>query len=114
MKGSIIAYSNEIKEKQLKIPTNTLKKHGAVSSEVALLMAKNIRKFFQTDIGVGITGIAGPNGGTKKKPVGLVYIAVAQKDEAICLKCQFEGSRLQIKSQATIESIKLLLEFLST
>ena len=75
-------------------------------------MARGIRKIQKTDFGIGISGIAGPTGGTKTKPVGLVFIAVATAKETICLKCIFEGTRTQIKSKATTQALKLLLEFL--
>ena len=108
----IVTYSNEAKTKLLKVPSELIDKHGAVSTEVAELMAQNVRRIQKTDFGVGITGVAGPSGGTKAKPVGLVYIAVATKLETLCLKCQFEGTRTQIKKQTTDRALKILLEFL--
>ena len=79
--GSIVAYNNSIKEKFLNIPSIVIKKHGAVSSEIAELMAKNIKKTMKTDIGLGITGISGPLGSADKKPIGLVYISILYKDD---------------------------------
>ena len=79
-KGSVVAYSNQIKEQILEVPRNILSKYGAVSSEVALIMAEKIKKIFNSDIGVSITGISGPGGGSDKKPVGLVYIAAVYKE----------------------------------
>jgi PncC family amidohydrolase len=73
----VICYSNESKKKLLGVKETTLKKHGAVSAAVALEMAKGIRKKAGSDFGIAVTGIAGPTGGTKEKPVGTVYIAVA-------------------------------------
>jgi len=108
----VVAYSNEAKIKLLKVPEDTLKKYGAVHEEIAIAMAKGARKILKTDFGIGITGIAGPTGGTKTKPIGLTYIAVATPVETLCLKCQFEGSRTSIKSQAASEALKLLSEFL--
>ena len=75
-KGGIIAYSNEIKENLLGINKNVIVKNGSVSQDVALQMAKAVKDKFDSDIGIGITGISGPSGGTKKKPVGLVYISI--------------------------------------
>ena len=109
--GGIIAYSNSVKERTLGIKKALITKHGAVSSEIALAMANGIRTSLKTDYGIGITGIAGPDGGTKSKPVGLVYIAIAHPDEAICLKCEFVGTRKQIRQQAVKQTLNLLLEF---
>ena len=83
IKGSIVTYSNEAKMKFLDVDKEILDTKGAVSPEVAKQMAEGVRKVVGSDIGVGITGIAGPTGGTDKKPVGLVYIAVACKDNIL-------------------------------
>jgi len=72
----VITYSNKAKVEYLNVPPNIIKKYGAVSEEVCLAMVKNVSKIAKTNMSVSITGIAGPSGGTKKKPVGLVYIAV--------------------------------------
>ena len=77
LKGSIVAYSNEIKNLILKVPNDMLNNYGAVSNEVALSMAKNVARYFKTDLGVSITGISGPSGGSKEKPVGLYYIGIS-------------------------------------
>ncbi|HSV43190.1 MAG TPA: CinA family protein [Candidatus Bathyarchaeia archaeon] len=110
--SGIIAYSDNSKKTFLQVPAAILQNNGAVSEPVATAMAKNVREIHRADFGVGITGIAGPTGGTKTKPVGLVYIAVATAQEAVCLKCQFKGTRKQIKSQAATQALKLLKEFL--
>lgn len=75
--GSVVSYTNRIKETLVGVQHETLLAHGAVSEETAREMAEGIRRAIETDIGVGITGIAGPGGGTKEKPVGLVFIAVS-------------------------------------
>ncbi|MCA9407739.1 MAG: CinA family protein [Candidatus Omnitrophica bacterium] len=111
-KGGIVAYSNAAKTKLLKVPDALITKKGAVSNDVACQMALGVRSLFKTDFGVGITGIAGPEGGTLKKPLGLTYIAVNAKKELICLKCIFPGNRLQVKTQAAAQALRLLLEFL--
>lgn len=107
-KLGIIAYSYESKIKILKVPAKIIQTKGAVSKEVCLLMAKNVRRLAKTDFGIGITGIAGPTGATKNKPVGLVYISVASYKKSIVNKFNFKGSRLSIKSQATESALKLL------
>lgn len=107
-----ITYSDNSKRIFLQVPAVLIQNNGAVSEPVATAMAKNVREIHRADFGVGITGIAGPTGGTKTKPLGLVYIAVATAQEAVCLKCQFKGTRKQIKSQAATQALKLLKEFL--
>ena len=107
--GSVVCYSNEIKEKQLGVPHQTLLDYGAVSDPTARAMAEGIRRLNGTDIGVGVTGIAGPDGGTPEKPVGTVCIAVADKNETTCRLCHFTGNRTTIKrlvSQAVLNEIR--------
>jgi nicotinamide-nucleotide amidase len=111
--GGILAYHNNVKTNLLKVHPKILSKYGAVSAEVATLMAKNVRTIFKTDFGISITGIAGPTGGTHAKPVGLTFVAISTPKEHLCLECQFRGSREQIKHQATSQALKILLEFLA-
>lgn len=113
LKCALVAYSNEAKIKLLKVPEAVLRKYGAVSAQVAISMAQGTRKLLKTDFGVGITGIAGPSGGTKAKPVGLTFIAVATNTETLCLECHFQGTRKSIKKQTTTQALQLLYEFLS-
>lgn len=104
----IVAYDNTAKVKLLNIPPSIINKHGAVSLPVVKLMAQRVRRILNTDFGVGITGIAGPTGGTKTKPVGLVFIAVANKEKNFCQKFILKGSRLKIKKQAADKALDLL------
>jgi nicotinamide-nucleotide amidase len=78
--GSITSYSNEVKERTLHVKHDTLERHGAVSEQAAREMARGVRDALHADIGLAVTGIAGPDGGTPEKPVGLVYIALAAPD----------------------------------
>lgn len=94
-----ITYANEAKEKILDVKHETLESHGAVSSETALEMAIGARKVSGSDIAVSVTGIAGPGGGTKEKPVGLVYIAIADKDGATYRKLNLSGNRDAVRAQ---------------
>ena len=110
--GGIIAYNNRIKVSQLRVSKASLDKFGAVSEAVAKEMAKNVRRVFKTDLGVAITGIAGPKSDDSKKPVGLVYIAVADPKKIICKKFLFHGSRAQIKSNSAHSALKLLVSLL--
>ena len=109
---SIVAYSNETKTNLLKIPQNIIKTKGAVSRPVAIALARNIKKLSGSHIGIGITGIAGPTGGSKTKPVGLVYIALASKNKNILKRFIFKGSRLQIKQKTVHQALILLKQFL--
>ncbi len=94
----VVAYSNKAKVEILGVPKSLIGKYGAVSPQVARAMAEGIKKMASTDIAVGITGIAGPAGATKEKPVGLVYIAVIVDDVAEVKECRFRGSRIDIKN----------------
>lgn len=96
-KGGVVVYSNEAKEKTLNVSKSALLNFGAVSLEVAKEMAENVRKKFKTDIGVSITGIAGPEGGSKQKPVGTVYIGISSEKFKNVQKFQFTGSRERIQ-----------------
>jgi nicotinamide-nucleotide amidase len=104
----IIAYDYAAKTKILGVSPALLKKHGAVSSQVASAMAQGVRKILKTDCGLGLTGIAGPGGATKTKPVGLVFIAVSTKQKTIVKKFLFKGTRLAIKKEASQAALKML------
>ena len=109
----IIAYDNAAKIKLLKIPAKTLRAHGAVSGPAARLMAQNVRKILKTDLGIGITGIAGPSGGSKAKPVGLIHIAVSDGKKTVCREFRFHGTRLSNKSRAVQAALRLVLILLA-
>ena len=100
-KLGVVAYSNEAKHKVLNIPRSKIKQHGAVSCQVAKMMANSVRLLAKTDIGIGITGIAGPGGATAKKPAGTVYIAVSSRTRTLCRKFRFKGRRAKIRNQAS-------------
>lgn len=105
---SLVAYSDEVKNKVLGVPVDIIREFGAVSSQVATAMAKRAKKLAQADVGLGLTGISGPDGGTKEKPVGLVYIAIVTDDKIICKENRFDGQRLEIKTQAAQKALELL------
>ena len=94
-----ITYANEAKEKILGVKHETLESYGAVSPETALEMAIGAKKVSGSDIAVSVTGIAGPGGGTPEKPVGLVYIAIADKDGAEYRKLSLDGTRGEIRAK---------------
>lgn len=104
----VVAYSNKAKIDILGVPEELIAKYGAVSPQVARAMAEGIRKRSSTDIGVGITGIAGPTGGTKEKPAGLVYIGVIVDNNTEVKKCQFRGSRIDIKRFSANTSMNMV------
>ncbi|MDO8580289.1 MAG: CinA family protein [Candidatus Omnitrophota bacterium] len=112
LKGTVVAYSNTAKSKILNVSSAMMKKYGAVSEPVARAMAQGACKIFGADLSIAITGIAGPTGGTKAKPVGLVFIAAHTPDGTLCLECYFKGSRGRVKSQAADQALKLLVELL--
>jgi len=104
----VIAYSNEVKAGLVGVSEKLLKERGAVSGPVAVEMARGVKFLASTDIGIGITGIAGPAGGTKTKPVGLVYIALVIKNKRIVKELRFRGSREEIKFQASQAALDLI------
>jgi nicotinamide-nucleotide amidase len=110
--AGIVAYSNEAKIKFLGVPRELIERHGAVSHEVARAMASGARAATGADIAVGITGIAGPGGGTPAKPVGLVYIASSSKDEESSEEYRFAGSRLDIKERSAQAALVMLRRYL--
>ncbi|NNE56829.1 MAG: CinA family protein [Hellea sp.] len=107
--GGIVAYHNDIKEKLLGVEAETLEVYGAVSSETALEMAKNCAQKFGVDIGVSVTGVAGPAGGSESKPVGLVYFGLSDRNGTRTSKHLFEGTcRESIRRQAVAVALDLI------
>ena len=109
----LVTYSNNAKVKILKVPKKTINKYGAVSHETCLSMVKNLSRISKTNISISITGIAGPNGGTKEKPVGLVYIGLKKGDKTIIKKNLFKNKRRISIQKATVkEALKMVLNTL--
>ena len=109
----LVAYSNQSKISALKVPKKTIRKHGAVSYETCLSMVKNLNKISKTNISVSITGIAGPKGGTKKKPVGLVFIGIKKGNKTLIRKYLFKNKkRNSIQKKAVNKALNLILSFL--
>ena len=104
----VIAYDNAAKSKILGVPPALIKKHGAVSKQVVRAMAQGVRQILNTDYGIGVTGIAGPGGGSQDKPVGLVFIALSTRSKTTVKKFLFKGKRLAIKNQACQTALKML------
>ena len=99
----LVTYSNQAKIKILKVNKNIIKKYGAVSHECCSTMVKNLSKISKADINVSITGIAGPKGGTKQKPVGLVYIGVKKGSKTQIIKCLFKNKKRSSIQKATVK-----------
>lgn len=106
--GGVIAYADAVKTALLGVDAATIGAYGAVSREVALEMAIGVRERLGTDLGVGITGIAGPDGGTAEKPVGLVFVAVVSAGGTAVKRCQFHGSRSDVKTGAAGVALELI------
>ena len=100
----LITYSNKSKSSLLKISQNDLKKYGAVSHQTAALMVKNLQKLTKSKLCISTTGIAGPTGGTKDKPVGLIFFGIKYRNKTIISEKKFKGSRMQIQ-QKTVKAI---------
>lgn len=110
--AGFVTYSNESKTMFLGVPEDIIREKGAVSSEVALLMAEGARVKTGVDIGVSSTGIAGPTGGTKEKPVGTVYIALACEKGTYVRRLSLKGTRLEIKKQTSDEVLRFIEDYL--
>ena len=110
--GGIISYDNSIKENVLGVQKETLEKFGAVSVECAIEMARGVRELLKTDYAVSITGIAGPSGGSKEKPVGTVAIGIASKEKNTAVLYQFPGDRVKLKDRFSDKALLTLLELM--
>ncbi|MDI6606493.1 MAG: CinA family protein [Candidatus Omnitrophota bacterium] len=107
----IVAYNNSAKKSILKIPAKVISLKDAVSEEVARRMAQGVRKLAKADIGIGITGIAGPTGGTAAKPVGTVFIAIDTKSKNFSREFCFRDSRSSVRKKSVTKALELLKRF---
>jgi len=110
--GGVVSYANSTKEKILGVNLDSLAEHGAVSEVVAKEMAQGVKEYLQADLGLSITGIAGPDGGTEEKPIGLVYIGLAHFQGVDIQKCQFVGSRESIRNMTVETALNILRLYL--
>lgn len=110
--GSITAYSYDVKELILHVRHDTLYRYGAVSEQAAREMALGIRRAFRADIGLAVTGIAGPGGGMPDKPVGLAYVALAARDGEWVERCMWDGDRWENKEHSAEAALDLLRRYL--
>jgi nicotinamide-nucleotide amidase len=108
--GGVITYSDESKMKLLGVKKESLENYGAVSAETVKEMAEGVRKIFDSDIGLAISGIAGPGGGTVEKPVGLVYFGLDDGSDIHSFEHRLTGSRLAIKRESCLIAMELIIE----
>ena len=106
--GGVISYANDVKERVLGVPAETLVTVGAVSSETAAQMAKGVRELLRVDLAVSLTGIAGPDGGSAEKPVGLVWFGLATSSGIRTEKAIFRGDRARVRAQAVTHALGML------
>ena len=112
--GGVVAYSNALKKSLLGVPPSILNQYGAVSEETAVAMARGIRELTCSHLGLAVTGIAGPGGGTPAKPKGLVYISLAYGDGIICREYHFPGERAAVRQSTVDTALSLVKQFLLT
>jgi PncC family amidohydrolase len=108
----IVAYSNFAKEKILKIPSKVIQKEGPVAEKTTQMLASAVRKLALTDIGIGITCIAGPGGSLAGKPKGTVFIAIETENKSFCKRFLFKGSRTTVRKKASLKTLELLRKVL--
>jgi PncC family amidohydrolase len=113
-KGSVVAYSNEVKITLIGVKRKTIENYGAVSEQTALEMARGGRRLLNVDICVSDTGIAGPSGATPEKPVGLFYLGLAAEDASLSQKHTFQGNREENKRDAAEAALNMLKQWLKT
>ena len=107
-----MSYSNDVKADVLKVPRREIATHGAVSQPVAVSMARGVARLMRSDCAIATTGIAGPDGGTRYKPVGTVWIAVKCRDQIVSECIHFKGSRQEVIESATNHGIVMLIKLL--
>ncbi len=110
--GGVVTYSNEAKAKLLGVSEETLNTHGAVSSETVLEMARGVRKLFETNIGVSVSGIAGPTGGTLEKPVGTTWVGLSTDRGQWARHFVWDGDREQNKNESSEAALQFVLDYL--
>jgi nicotinamide-nucleotide amidase len=112
--GSVVAYSDDVKARELDVPSDLLERHGAVSAEVAAAMARGARARLGADVAVSVTGIAGPDGGSAEKPVGLVFLHAVGPDGDVARRLDLPGDREMIRGRATAAALHLVRRLLES
>jgi PncC family amidohydrolase len=108
--GGVISYSNKVKHSVLGVPEHVLEKKGAVSAETVRAMAKGAQRLCKTDCAIAVSGIAGPDGGTIKKPVGLVYVGIGSGKKVRSFEYRFKGGREQVRRQTVEKALERMIE----
>jgi nicotinamide-nucleotide amidase len=111
--GSVVAYADEVKADLLEVPVDVLERHGAVSAEAAAAMAAGVRRGLGTDVGVAVTGVAGPGGGSAEKPVGLVYFHVSTPAGEAAGDFSVPADRATVQARATVAALQLVRRVLT-
>jgi nicotinamide-nucleotide amidase len=111
--GGVVAYANAVKEAELGVPPEVLERHGAVSAETAAAMARGVRQRLGADVAVSVTGVAGPDGGTAEKPVGLVYVHAEGPDGGLGRELSFPGDRASIRARSVVVALHLVRTLLA-
>jgi len=111
--GSVVAYADRIKQDEVRVPPDVLSGHGAVSAETAAAMAAGVRERLGADVGIGVTGVAGPGGGTREKPVGLVYLHAETPSASRGIEFNFPSDRESIRRRATVAALHLARRLLT-
>jgi nicotinamide-nucleotide amidase len=111
--GGVVAYSNELKVAMVGVAPETIEEHGAVSAEVAVALAEGVREHADAEVGVGVTGIAGPGGGSEEKPVGLVWLSVVSPDGEITRSVRLPGGRADVRERAVTVAMHLIRRLLA-
>jgi nicotinamide-nucleotide amidase len=111
LEAGVVSYSNRSKMQLLGVPEQIIRDHGAVSEACVRTMALGVKRLVGTDLGLSVSGIAGPTGGTTDKPVGTVHMALAWKDDVTCWRYIFSGSRREIKEQTSEEALLRIRDY---
>jgi nicotinamide-nucleotide amidase len=106
--GAVVAYANEVKQRELGVPADVLAAHGAVSAEAAEAMARGARERLQADVAVAVTGVAGPGGGTPEKPVGLVHLHASGPDGELAREFTYPGDRESVRVRSAVAALHLV------
>ena len=109
--GGVTAYSDSAKSEVLGVPLDCLRNHGSVSAKTAAAMAAGVMDLFRADFGLAVTGVAGPGGGSAKKPVGTVFLALVHEEEELVKELKLTGTREEIRCAAAEQALKLACEF---
>lgn len=111
-RGGVIAYENNVKHRVLGVPVRILERHGAVSAHTVIAMARGAQKLLTAECAIAVSGVAGPGGGTKEKPVGLVWIGIAVKKEVHAFEERFSGNRSDIRNRTVKRALEHCLDAL--